>query len=261
MLSSTGFSHGVQGRDGRLLRVLRGAFAHPPRAASHWRRKLRGHKVLSAVLGSVLVHAMIGVYLWQAKFEPQYRTYADEVTDVELIRPSRPPPPPPPPPPPNTPPPPPKLQARPPAAVVDLPPTIAPLPVPPVVQRIELPQAPRIPEPSPPAPAPPPEPPRPTVIQSPDWLRKPSGEDVVRYYPERALRMNVEGRATLSCTVTTNGSLEGCTLVSETPDNQEFGGAALRMTRLFKLRPMTRDGVPVSGGTVKIPIRFQLPKE
>ena len=142
---------------------------------------------------------------------------------------------------------------------MDLPASIPPLPVPPVVQRIELPQPPRILEPAPPAPAP--EPPRPTVIQNPDWLRKPSGEDVARFYPERALRMNVEGRATLSCTVNAAGSLEGCTLVSEIPDDQEFGGAALRMTRLFKMRPMTRDGVPVSGGTVKIPLRFQLPKE
>jgi protein TonB len=34
----------------------------------------------------------------------------------------------------------------------------------------------------------------------------------------------------------------------------------MRMSRLFKMRPMTKDGSPVSGGTVRIPIVFRLPK-
>jgi protein TonB len=117
----------------------------------------------------------------------------------------------------------------------------------------------RIEEPKPPAP-PPPEPPRPSVITSPDWLRRPSGEDIARYYPERAQRMNVEGRATISCSVTAKGTLEGCSVQSEDPADQDFGSAALRMSRLFKMRPMTKDGAPVEGGTVRIPIRFVLPK-
>jgi protein TonB len=31
------------------------------------------------------------------------------------------------------------------------------------------------------------------------------------------------------------------------------------MSSRFKLRPMTRDGKPVAGGTVRIPIQFALP--
>ncbi|MEK7427348.1 MAG: energy transducer TonB [Pseudomonadota bacterium] len=142
---------------------------------------------------------------------------------------------------------------------MDLPPAIPPLPIPPVERRVEEVQPPRAVEPPPPAPAPP-EPPRAAVIQNPDWLRRPSGEDIARYYPDRALRMGVEGRATLSCTVTTSGGLEGCGVVGESPEDQDFGAAALRMSRLFKMRPMTRDGAPVSGGTVRIPIRFVLPR-
>jgi protein TonB len=35
----------------------------------------------------------------------------------------------------------------------------------------------------------------------------------------------------------------------------------MRMTRLFKMRPQTKDGQPVDGGTVRIPLRFVLPKD
>jgi protein TonB len=204
-----------------------------------------------ALIIAILVHAALAFYLWKSKFEPQYKEYSDEVTDVALIKPVPPPPPPPPPPPNTPPPPPPKLQPRPPVAVPDVP-SIPPLPVPPVEHRIEAPK--------PPA-APPPEPPRPSVITSPDWLRKPSGEDIARYYPERAQRMNVGGRATLSCTVNARGTLENCSVISEEPGDQDFGSAAMRMSKLFKMRPMTRDGAPVAGGTVRIPIRFELPRD
>ena len=148
----------------------------------------RGKGFLIAGLLAVLLHVILGVVLWKQRFEMTVREYSDDVTDVAIIKPMAPPPPPPPPPPNTPPPPPPKLQPRPPVAVPNAP-TIPPLPVPPVEKRIE--------EPKPPAPAP--EPPRPSVITNPDWARKPSGEDIARYYPDRALRMEVEGRATLSC--------------------------------------------------------------
>jgi protein TonB len=130
-------------------------------------------------------------------------------------------------------------------------PSIPPLPVPPVEKRIETPEPPR---------APPPEPPRPSVITNPDWARRPSAEDVARYYPDRAQRMELEGRATLSCTVDARGTLNGCTVVEETPDSAGFGDAAMRLSKLFKMKPMSKDGAPVDGGTVRIPLSFRLPK-
>ena len=39
-----------------------------------------------------------------------------------------------------------------------------------------------------------------------------------------------------------------------------FGEATLRMSKLFRMRPKTQDGAPVEGGSVRIPIRFNLPK-
>jgi periplasmic protein TonB len=168
---------------------------HHERSVFDEPKKKRNTGVTVAIVGSIIVHAGLGYYLYKSRFEPKYREYSDDVTDVAIIK-----------------------------------------------------------------PAPPPTPPRPSVITNPDWARRPSGEDVARYYPDRAMRMNIEGRATLSCQVTAKGTLENCSVDSEEPADQDFGAAALRMSKLFRMRPKTQDGAPVEGGTVRIPIRFTLPK-
>lgn len=64
----------------------------------------------------------------------------------------------------------------------------------------------------------------------------------------------------MACRVKLAGTLAGCRITSETPADAGFGAAALKMSQRFKLRPMTREGKPVAGGTVNIPIQFALPR-
>lgn len=100
---------------------------------------------------------------------------------------------------------------------------------------------------------------RKSVIINPDWAELPSGDDIARFYPEHAQANGISGKAVISCSVTAEGALTDCTVVSETPPGEDFGAAAVRMAAVFRMKPKTRDGAPVEGGVVQIPIVFKAP--
>ena len=103
--------------------------------------------------------------------------------------------------------------------------------------------------------------PPPPVVSNPVWSQAvgPGAADLMEVYPERAHRKGLSGAAKIKCVVTVEGTLDQCAVVEETPPDEGFGKAALRLSPYFRFHPRIVDGVPTGGATVVIPIRFHLP--
>ncbi|MEO7643280.1 MAG: TonB family protein [Ramlibacter sp.] len=101
--------------------------------------------------------------------------------------------------------------------------------------------------------------PKPRYVTTVDWRRRPTGNDMSRVYPKGAIQRRIEGFATINCTVTSEGMLADCVVAAEGPAGEGFGEAALKLAPNFTMRPLAKDGVPVSGGTVRIPMKWVLP--
>lgn len=90
-----------------------------------------------------------------------------------------------------------------------------------------------------------------------EWIARPDAAAFAENYPPAALSQGVAGRVLLDCAVLLDTTAH-CTVASETPLDWGFGEAALAIGRSFRFRPTERDGVPVAGGRVRVPIRFNM---
>lgn len=92
----------------------------------------------------------------------------------------------------------------------------------------------------------------------PDWLEKPTGEDMQWAYPAHAERRGVEGKAVITCQVGPDGRLGDCRVVSETPKGEDFGVAAIALSQKFRMLPPP-EGYAAKAAEVTIPVVFQVP--
>jgi len=95
---------------------------------------------------------------------------------------------------------------------------------------------------------------------NPDWIRKPNGEEIANVFPKRALEKRIGGKATIRCKVSVEGFLDGCKVISESPQGMDFGGAGLQLAPQFRMSPKIRGGHAVPGGEVTIPITWEEPR-
>jgi beta-lactamase regulating signal transducer with metallopeptidase domain len=109
----------------------------------------------------------------------------------------------------------------------------------------------------------------PALITQPDWLAKPIGADLARFYPAQALKQGVTARALMSCRIDAAGRLQRCEVkdMAVTGENlpvgpnadMGFGVAMLQLAPLFQMKPTSGDGVATAGGEIRIPVRWTTP--
>lgn len=81
------------------------------------------------------------------------------------------------------------------------------------------------------------------------------------FYPERAQRLNVAGQAVIECELQPNGELSACGIVSSSPDDQNFGDAALALAKrkAMTVKP-SADAPPTTVERVRVTVHFRWPK-
>jgi TonB family protein len=91
---------------------------------------------------------------------------------------------------------------------------------------------------------------------APEWLRKPSYEDMLAVYPAEAGKRGASGTATIKCIVQIDGLTRDCSVVSEDRPGLGFGPSAVVLSRTFLFKPAMRNGQPVEA-EVTVPLHFQ----
>lgn len=94
------------------------------------------------------------------------------------------------------------------------------------------------------------------VVGKPQWALLPQESDVSSAFEKTPKNLGTV-RVMLNCVVAQAGSVEDCAVESETPAGQGYGAAALALAKLMRLSTWTMEGLPVVGGSLRIPIRYE----
>jgi hypothetical protein len=106
----------------------------------------------------------------------------------------------------------------------------------------------------------------PTVSASPEThvhsqlLKGPSESEVESVYPAAAEKLALSGKTKMGCSVTVQGHLDNCTIVSEEPLGYGFGDAALKLAAKFAMTTATLNSAPIEEH-VTIPLTWSMKGE
>lgn len=95
------------------------------------------------------------------------------------------------------------------------------------------------------------------AVGKPVWAHLPTPEQM------QVVAGQVKGtdvaRAQLSCRVQPGGTLSDCSVLSETPSGTGAGAAALSLVPGFRVSTWSAEGLPVVGGRLVLPLKFEPP--
>jgi TonB family protein len=99
----------------------------------------------------------------------------------------------------------------------------------------------------------------PAVVVDPQWLVMPNPATAGKLFPSDAARAGYKsGVATVDCQVAHSGQLINCAASNESPAGFGFGTIALAIAHVMIMNPWTRQGAPVDGARISMPIRVNL---
>jgi TonB family protein len=93
----------------------------------------------------------------------------------------------------------------------------------------------------------------------PDWMIKPTPDEVARVYPAAAVEARISGKVIMACIADVDGFLTECVIEEETPPGYGFGNAALEISAYMRMKPASNFGVPIRA-KVNLPVNFMLPE-
>lgn len=108
----------------------------------------------------------------------------------------------------------------------------------------------------------PPPPPRPQdfapqrVAGNVKWIAAPTYDEVLAAYPAKAREAKLGGTVSLTCTLTKDGHVKGCSTLMEEPKGYGFSAAARSLAPRFVGPTQWSDGKSVAGGRVDIGFTF-----
>ena len=97
------------------------------------------------------------------------------------------------------------------------------------------------------------------LIGEPVWTTRFTPTAASDFFPSEAGARGLStGRGVAECKVTAGGALESCRPLSAEPEGAGFAQAAAKAASNLRMSPWTRDGGPVDGASVRVPIRFNV---